>query len=218
MNKLSVIIPAGGVGKRFGGTKPKQFHEIDGKAIIIRTLNCFIEAGINNIIVSINHLWREYFEQLIKNAEIEHHIRIVEGGKERQNSIENALELLDSTTELVLVHDAVRPFISKELINNIISSAKKHGAVIPALPLRETIKQIDENGFVVRTHDRDSMVSVQTPQGFKYSILIDSYRKARKNGCFGTDDASLVEKAGYPVKVIEGEIANIKITIRGDVE
>jgi 2-C-methyl-D-erythritol 4-phosphate cytidylyltransferase len=216
--KVSVIIPAGGIGKRFGGSTPKQFHEIDGKAIIIHTLRRFLDAGIKNIIVSIHPVWKDYFVSLIREEEIDIYIRIVEGGKERQDSIINALELIAEDDEIILVHDAVRPFISDDLINNIIKNALEFGAAIPASPLLETIKQIGEDGFVVKTHDREKLVSVQTPQGFRSEILTDAYKKAIESGFIGTDDASLVEEAGHPVKVIEGESGNIKITVREDVE
>ena len=117
-----------------------------------------------------------------------------------------------------MIHDAVRPFFSVELVNKIISTAAEFGVAIPALTPNDTIKEIDTNGFVLRTHNRKKLCCIQTPQGFKPEIIVPAYDKAKTDCYYGTDDAALAEYAGFPVKVIEGEESNIKITTPHDID
>lgn len=216
--KIKVIIPASGTGERFGGRIPKQFLKIDEKEIIAHTLEKFNSIKlIDEIIISTK---LEYFVKLstiIKKYNLRKVKKIVEGGKRRQDSVYNAL--LNSECkedDLILIHDAVRPFISSKKIRELISEAKKEKCVIPGLPVSETIKRADDKNFVEETIDRDNLWSVQTPQAFSFDILMKSFEKAYKENFTGTDESAIVEKAGYKVKMIDGERRNIKITTKRD--
>jgi len=214
MEEVSVIIPAGGSGKRFGSEKPKQYLELDGVPIIIRTLLCFEKCEkINNIIIAVHGEWVDHLWDEVAKYKVNKVKDIVVGGKERLNSIDHALKssYIDDKG-IVLVHDAVRPFVSEHLINRIIAATEELGAAIPGLNPKETIKSADSDNEVISTLDRSILWSIQTPQGFKYSILKKAYKNAIESNFFGTDDSSLVEKIGQRVKIIPGEEQNIKIT------
>ena len=137
-------------------------------------------------------------------------------GKERQDSVYNGLKLLDKKCHVVLIHDGARPFVSDKIIDNCIEEAKNHKAVVVGVPVKDTIKVIDKDKYIVDTPNRSVLWAVQTPQTFDYNILIDSYKDAFKNGFYGTDDAMLVERIGYKVKMVEGSYNNIKITTQED--
>lgn len=215
-----VIIPSAGVGKRYGAEIPKQYTELAGIPVIIRTLLNFEKCDeIDAVVLSINNDWRDFLQDACKKWGITKVVEMVEGGAERQDSIFNAFKTnAFKAAEIVLVHDAVRPFSSVELLKNVIVAAHEFGAAIPAMALKETIKEIDEDNFVVKTHDRKALKSVQTPQGFKKEIFLKSYEKAARGNFIGTDDASVVEFAGNPVKIIDGEEKNIKLTTPTDKE
>jgi len=210
----TVIIPAAGLGKRFGADLPKQYHLLGTKPLIIHTITLFDTlAEATNIIIPVANDWKDYLEDLLSKYKFNKKIVICHGGQERQDSIYNALNnSAANESDIVLVHDAVRPFASPELIKNVIISASRFGAAIPATMPKETIKQKDNSNMVRLTFVRSMLASVQTPQGFKKEILIDAYNKAIKSGFVGTDDASLAEHAGHKVKIIDGEETNIKIT------
>ncbi len=212
--KTIAIIPSAGVGKRYGAEFPKQYTELAGIPVIIHTLKNFEKCEeIDGIILSINNDWREFLKENFKKYRIKKVTEMVEGGAERQDSIFNAFKTdAFKNAEIVLVHDAVRPFASVELLKNVIAAAREFGAVVPAMSLKETIKEIDENNLVVKTHERKFLKSVQTPQGFTKEILLKSYEKALAENFIGTDDASVVEFAGFPVKIIDGIEENIKLT------
>ncbi len=217
---VKVIIPASGSGKRFGGKTPKQFLKIDGKEVLALTLEKFNRIKlIDEIIISAG---LEYFvktSSLIKKYNFTKVKKISEGGKRRQDSVYNALMNLEcNDDDLILIHDAVRPFISQRKIIEIINHARKENCVIPGLPVAETIKRVDEKDFITETIDRKNLWSIQTPQVFRYDILKKAFEKAYRENFTGTDEASIVENAGYKVKVIEGERGNVKITVRGDVK
>jgi 2-C-methyl-D-erythritol 4-phosphate cytidylyltransferase len=218
--KCVTIIPAAGIGTRFGGNVPKQFSEYDSIPILIHTLKLFERINeVSSVIVAITPSWEDYAKDMIAIHGIQKIYKIIEGGKERQDSVLNALNSFSPEEfDVVIIHDAVRPFASSELVRNIIHDANEYGAVIPALKPKETIKQIDGNGMVIKTMNRDILCAAQTPQGFKTDIILSSYRKAYNDKFYGTDDAVLVEHAGYPVKVIDGEETNIKITTQFDIQ
>ncbi|MES2765589.1 MAG: 2-C-methyl-D-erythritol 4-phosphate cytidylyltransferase [Bacteroidota bacterium] len=214
------IIPSAGAGKRYGTKIPKQYTELAGIPVIIRTLQNFERCDeIDAIVLSINNDWREFLQEAFKKWGITKVVEMVEGGAERQDSIFNAFKTdAFKKAGIVLVHDAVRPFASVELLKNVIRAAREFDAAVPAMGLKETIKEIDENNFVVTTHDRRFLKSVQTPQGFKKEILLESYEKAAQENFIGTDDASVIEFAGFPVKIIDGIEENIKLTTPMDRE
>jgi len=208
------------VGKRYGAEIPKQYTELAGMPVIIRTLQNFEKCDeIDGIILSINNDWRGFLEKAFKKWGITKVIEIVKGGPERQNSIFNAFKTdTFKSAEIVLVHDAVRPFASVELLKSVVAAAREFGAAIPALTPKETTKQVDRNNMVVRTYERKFLKSVQTPQGFRKDMLLKSYEKVAQKNFIGTDDASVVEFAGFPVKIIDGIEENIKLTTPLDKE
>lgn len=220
MMKCVVIIPAAGIGTRFGGQLPKQFSDYDSIPILIHTLKLFERVDeVANVIVAITPSWEDYTKDMISIHSLLKVNKIIEGGKERQDSVFNALNSLNTNEyDIVIIHDAVRPFASSELVRKIINTAGEYGAVVPALTPKETIKQIDDKGMVQRTLDRNTLCAVQTPQGFRSEIINSAYKKAIDNNFYATDDAALVEYAGFPVKVIEGEETNIKITTKFDIQ
>ena len=211
---VCVIIPAAGNGTRFGTQIPKQFVELQSKPIIIHTLQIFeINPLISSIVLCLSSEWIGFVESLISSYKLRKIKSIVLGSTERQFSIKNALEsAVAKSSDILLVHDAVRPFASQELISSVIHSAAKYGAAIPALIPKETIKVYNSSKTNIRTLDRSSLLSAQTPQGFKRNILIDAYKNARINNLAATDDASLVEALGIPVSIVKGEETNIKLT------
>ena len=217
--KCAAIIPAAGIGTRFGGSMPKQFSEYESIPILIHTLKLFERIGeVTSVIVAITPSWEEYTNEMIVVHGLSKVNKIVAGGKEKQDSVSNALNYIaPNEYDVILIHDAVRPFASPELVRKIIMTASETGAAIPALKPKETIKQIDEKGMVVKTLDRSVLCAVQTPQGFTTDIILLSYKKAMKDNFYATDDAAIAEYAGFPVQVIDGEETNIKITTQFDI-
>ncbi|MDX9791661.1 MAG: 2-C-methyl-D-erythritol 4-phosphate cytidylyltransferase [Candidatus Kapaibacterium sp.] len=212
--KCCTIIPAGGIGKRFGGDIPKQFVEIDSIPVIIHTLRIFEQIeDVEAVILSVHNEWFTYTKELISKFNIKKVAEVVIGGVERQDSVDHALRTKSvEAAEIVLVHDAVRPFATPKLIQNVIDTAEEAGAVIPVVKPMETVKEVTKKGQVVKTIDRSKLALVQTPQGFWQDIILNAYNQASKAGFVGTDSASLVEFIGYRVSVIDGESTNIKIT------
>lgn len=214
--KTTAIVPAGGHGRRIGAAVPKQFLEIQGIPILIRTLHKLGQCpDVDGILVSVPSDSIEESEKLIKRWKIRKIIRTVPGGAERQDSVRNSLQCLPEGTELVLVHDAVRPFISILKISESIKAARESGGAILAIPSKDTIKSV-HNHRVDQTLDRSLLWQVQTPQVFRTEWILKAYEKTKKGKRISTDDSVLVEKLGYPVKVILGEERNIKITSRVD--
>ncbi len=214
------IIPAAGSGSRYGGQIPKQFLEIAGSPIIIHALRRFDECdAIGAIIVALQTDEIERFGRSLSNHNIRKPVHLVRGGAERSDSIMNALEAASKfQPELVAVHDAVRPFVTPELISSVLARAGQVGAAILALPATDTIKEV-ENGLILRTIDRRRVWRAQTPQAFHYNLLLRANEEARAASlpsAMATDDAFLVERLGLPVAVVEGSPNNIKITTPED--
>ncbi|HDD43386.1 MAG TPA: 2-C-methyl-D-erythritol 4-phosphate cytidylyltransferase [Candidatus Desulfofervidus auxilii] len=207
------IVVAAGEGKRMKEDIPKQFLLLGGRPILWYSLSAFEKNPvINETILVINPLWKKKGQEIAKEfSKIKY---IVPGGKFRQESVWAGLKMIKNA-EIVLVHDGVRPFISQKLIEAVIKGAYKYGAVVPALPVKETVKWV-EGDIVKKTLPRDYIWLIQTPQGFKFDILKTAYLRFRKE--IFTDDASLVEKLGINVHVILGEQTNIKITIPQDLK
>lgn len=217
--KVKVIIPASGSGERFGGKIPKQFLKIEGKEIIAHTLEKFNSIKLTDEIIISTKL--EYFVKIsaiLKKYNLRKVKKIVEGGQRRQDSVYNALINLEcEKNDLILIHDAVRPFISKRKILELINAAEKEKCVILGLPVNETIKRADKNNIITETINRDNVWAIQTPQAFRYEILLKSFEKAYEENFTGTDEAAIVENAGFRVKVMMGEKRNVKITFREDI-
>ena len=212
-----VIIVAAGSGSRMNMGINKQFIKLKDKEIIVYTLEKFYKhKNIDEIVVVVKEEEAEFFKNEIIDKYNFENIKIAYGGKERQNSVYNGLKMLDDKCDIVLVHDGARPFISENLIDNCIEEAKNHNAVVVGVPVKDTIKVINEDNDIVETPERSKLWAVQTPQTFNYDILVKSYEDAFENEFYGTDDAMLVERIGYKVKMIEGSYNNIKITTQED--
>ena len=215
---ISAIILAGGKGKRMGSAISKQFIDIKGKPIIYYTLKKFSEnKKIDNIIVVLPEDEVKYFkENILKKYELRIN-KIVIGGKERQDSVYNALKSLkNSSTDIVLIHDGARPFISERIINEGIKFAEIYGAAAPGVMPKDTIKVKNEKNFSIDTPNRANLVPIQTPQVFKFDEILECHEKIRYNGEKVTDDTMVVEKYGYSVYLYDGEYTNIKVTTPED--
>lgn len=212
-----VVIVAAGTGSRMNMGINKQFIKLEGKEIIAYTIEKFYNnSNIEDIVVVVKEDESEFFKKEILDKYNFKNIKIAYGGKERQDSVYNGLKLLDKKCHFVLIHDGARPFVSDKIIDNCIKEAKNHKAVVVGVPVKDTIKVIDKDKYIVDTPNRSVLWAVQTPQTFDYNILIDAYKDAFKNGFYGTDDAMLVERIGYKVKMVEGSYNNIKITTQED--
>jgi 2-C-methyl-D-erythritol 4-phosphate cytidylyltransferase len=214
-----LIIPAAGIGSRFSSKIPKQFIKLKGKEILVHTIEKFTKLKeINSIVIASQ---KKYFGKIIRiliKNEITKPVKVVAGGKDRHNSVFNALQNCECEKgDIILIHDSVRPFVSEKLIKKLIHEAIRYKAVIPVIPISDTIKEVN-NGFIIKSLSREKLKRAQTPQVFEYSLLLDAFRKAKKTKFIGTDEASIVEHSKIKVKVIPGEITNIKITQRSDLK
>lgn len=212
-----VVIVAAGTGSRMNMGINKQFIKLEGKEIIAYTIEKFYNnSNIEDIVVVVKEDESELFKKEILDKYNFKNIKIAYGGKERQDSVYNGLKLLDEKCDVVLIHDGARPFVSDKIIDKSIEEAKEHKAIVVGVPVKDTIKVIDNDKNIVDTPNRSVLWAVQTPQTFDYNILIDAYKDAFKNKFYGTDDAMLVERIGYKVKMLEGSYNNIKITTQED--
>lgn len=233
--KVFVIIPAAGLGTRMAplssakDAKPhlsKQFTELAGTPILIHTLRRFAAVDeVTEIWIALRESEIEGFrDQLQKESGgvRQTRIELVAGGEHRQQSVEHALNAIAAASDdIVLVHDAVRPLVSREIIHDVIEAARKYGAAIAGLPAVDTVKQVErtaEGAIIKATIPRAGVVLAQTPQGFRYDVLKKVFDEATADGFTGTDEASLAERAGHEVAVVMGSPRNIKITSPGDME
>ena len=212
-----VVIVAAGTGSRMNMGINKQFIKLEGKEIIAYTIEKFYNnSNIEDIVVVVKEDESEFFKKEILDKYNFKNVKIAYGGKERQDSVYNGLKLLDEKCDVVLIHDGARPFVSDKIIDKSIEEAKEHKAIVVGVPVKDTIKVIDNDKNIVDTPNRSVLWAVQTPQTFDYNILIDAYKDAFKNKFYVTDDAMLVERIGYKVKMLEGSYNNIKITTQED--
>ena len=214
---VTVIFAAAGQGKRMKAGVNKVFLELCGRPVLLWTLLKFSQcAEIDRLVVAVAPDEVEAVSGLLCGAEGLKPYEVVAGGAERQYSVANALNAVPEETEIVLVHDAARPLVSLKTVEEVIAAARQYGAAIAAVPEKNTVKVVNEDKIVVRTPERSLIWEVQTPQGFNCGVLKAAYRQAERDGFLGTDDASLVERLGKPVKVVQSEYENIKITTPGD--
>lgn len=212
--KVAAIVPAAGRGLRMGGSVPKQFLSIGGLPLVVHSLRALqASAAIDVIVLAVPQTDIAY----CRNEIVEAHgftkvTQIIAGGKERQDSVRNALAAVPEDIDIVVVHDAVRPFLGPEMIHDVILSARSRGAAIVALPMRDTVKQVGADRVIERTLDRRPLWLAQTPQAFRRDWLLDAHRRAQLEGVLATDDAYLIEWAGHSVSVVEGSGENIKVT------
>lgn len=220
-SKITLIIAAAGVGKRMKLGYPKQFLEIDGKPLFIRSLEVAERSEyVSEIIISTEQESIELVEQLCKKYKIFKVKNIISGGDERQYSIENALEYCEDNS-IIAVQDAVRPFLKEKYFYQALEMFEedlKIDGVVVGVPLKDTIKRVSIDGKVIETPKREEYIAVHTPQIFKGRILKEAYKKARVDNFLGTDDSSLVERIGGKVKILIGDYDNIKITTVEDLK
>ena len=229
--KVVVIIPAAGLGTRMapvpsgkGKAAPsKQFTELGGTPILIHTLRKFAASPeVNEIYVALRANEIEGFRLRLNKEALQKKIELVEGGEHRQHSVANAITALKAGAgDIVLVHDGVRPFVTEQIIRDVVHAAEKYGAAIAGMPAVDTVKQVErtsDGALIKTTIPREKVVMAQTPQGFRYDVLKKAFDEAAADGFLGTDEASLVERAGHEVAVVMGSPKNIKITTPGDME
>lgn len=235
--KVIVIIPAAGLGTRMGpmpGAKSKatravpskQFTELGGTPILIHTLRKFAAVdAVSEIWVALRENEIPGFRRRLESEGkdiLKKKVELVVGGEHRQQSVERALNAVSADPDdIVLVHDAVRPFVTAGIIAAVIEAAKKYGAAIAGLPAVDTVKQVErtaEGAMIKATIPRAGVVLAQTPQGFRYGVIKKAFDEASTDGFMGTDEASLAERAGHEVAVVMGSARNIKITAPGDME
>ncbi len=228
--EVSVIIAAAGQGTRIGGPVPKQFMMIGGEPILIKTLKVFSSMPeVDHIFIVTNEGYTEHCRDLVREYGIGKVENIVRGGSERQDSVFNALRAVEAIcprTGYVLIHDGARPFVTGQTVMEVLEKTVQNGAAVACVPMKDSLRQIGSCGLCTkkntdasgmsRSVDRSEYFAVQTPQGFRLEYIIDAYEKAFAEGFYGTDDAVLAERAGYPVAIAEGDYGNIKITTRED--
>ena len=216
--KIGVVVAAGGSGERMGATTSKQLLSLNGETILFRTLKVFQESKeVDVIIISARGEDIASINKIIDANKLSKVISVVRGGQQRQDSVWNGLQALrESNIDVMLVHDAVRPFINHEMISSVANAAIEHGAAVVAVRPKDTIKVSAGNGFATTTLDRENSWIVQTPQAFEFKLLSTAFEKAMRDGFYGTDDASLVERLGEKIKIVEGNYSNIKITTPED--
>ncbi|SHF09253.1 2-C-methyl-D-erythritol 4-phosphate cytidylyltransferase [Seinonella peptonophila] len=211
---VGVVIPAAGVGKRMGTKESKQFLFLHHSPILVHTLEIFdSHPQVDEIVVVTRADEIERCYEWLDREHLSKVKKVVPGGRERQESVFLGLQQL--TTDYVLVHDAVRPFVTSDLVGRIIDLVRVEQAVVTAVPMKDTVKRSDDSRYVSQTIERQSLWAIQTPQAFQRDLLWKAHQRA-DGKLFATDDSMLVEELGFPVKIIEGEYTNIKITTPDD--
>jgi len=225
MSRITAIVPAAGLGTRMGADQPKQFLELDGVPLIIFTLRRLAAcASITDFLISTRTEDVMSLQDKVARAGLGRPARVIHGGDTRQQSVANALAQVDPATEIVLVHDAVRPFVTLDQIERVIAEARARGAAILGIPAIDTVKEVKraslpENvALISATIPRERIVLAQTPQAFSYTLLRDAFRKAEQDGLTASDEAALVERLGRDVFVVLGSERNLKITRPADMD
>lgn len=212
------IIVAAGQGKRISNRTPKQYIKVGGSPLIYYTLSTFSSSSsVDGIILVASPDKIGYCKGLIKKYNLNKILEIVPGGPTRAGSVYNGLKVMSPDTNLVVVHDGVRPLVSQELIHRVINGAQRYGAAITAALPKSTIKEVNSN-WIDRTLTRSRLAEIQTPQAFRYSTLRDSYKRYKGKLRDATDTSFIVERAGYKVRVVNGDYRNIKVTTKEDLE
>lgn len=210
---FSLIIPAAGVGRRMGADTPKPYLMLKGKSILEHTLSCFLHLdSLEQVIVSTSSAYRDQTLEILNRLFDNIDTVVVEGGKRRQDSIYNAFEKVSGSIQYVAVHDAVRPFIKSDKIVECLNRSKKTGGAIIGVPVKDTIKQADDNFMITGTPDRSQLWQAQTPQIFEKNLYGKAYSYAMEHDVEVTDDASLFEAYGKDVEIVEGDRENFKLT------
>ena len=213
MSNTAIILGAGS-GSRMKSDKNKMLLEIMGKTVLERSVEAFLNLPeVDEIIVTAREQELDEYIALFEN---EDKVTFVIGGATRQESVKNAVEMIDEA-EFIIIHDGARPFVREEDIRKTFAAAKKYKAAAVGVPVKDTIKVLDNDGFVRKTPDRSKLFAVQTPQIFDFKIYLEEMRRVEKNGRDYTDDCQLIEAAGGKVKMVTGDYSNIKITTPDDI-
>ena len=216
MRDVAVVIPAGGIGRRVGHRTPKQFLKLGATTILALTVAHFTRhPAVSAVIVAAPAAHLAATRRALARVRGAARVQVVEGGAERQESVWCGMQAVPDAAATILVHDAVRPFVTRALIDRVIAAARTTGAAICAQPIAETVKRV-RDALVEGTVDRRELWAVQTPQGFRADLLREAHEKARRDGFLGTDESMLVERLGQPVTVVPGLADNVKITTPDD--
>lgn len=216
--RIAAIIPAAGSGVRMGGRTAKPFLELDGREILARTLDIFERFKVIDevwVIVAAKD-FRACRQGIVERYGFRKVRGILVGGASRQESVWRGLRRIDAGVDIVVVHDGVRPFVTESVLQEVLTSAARHGAAVAAIPLQDTLKRVSEKGEVEATVPRENLWRTQTPQAFQRHILMAAYRQALDQGIRATDDAGLLESMGHTVRVVPGLESNVKITTPED--
>ncbi len=213
-SNVVALVPAGGLGLRMGGAVRKQFRLLGGVPLVVHSLRVLQSSPVvDAIVLAVPEADLAFCRSDIVDAHrFSKVVKLVAGGVERQDSVRNALAVVDPRVEIVVVHDAVRPFLTETMVHEVVVAARANGAAIIALPMRDTVKQVGPDRMIERTVDRRPLWLAQTPQAFRREWLEEAHRKAQAEGLEATDDAYLIEQLGRPVAVVEGSGENIKVT------
>jgi 2-C-methyl-D-erythritol 4-phosphate cytidylyltransferase len=225
MNRIAAILPAAGLGTRMGADTPKQFLELGGEPLVIFTLRRLAAcAAITDFILATRSEEISFLEDKVSRARLGRPARVVLGGETRQQSVANALAQVAPETEIVLVHDAVRPFVTLAQIDRLIEEARTRGAAILGIPAIDTVKEVkraslpQDVALITSTIPRERIVLAQTPQAFQFKILSEAFARAKQDDMVASDEASLVERTGQNVYVVLGSERNLKITRPSDMD
>ena len=214
---VTAVVPAAGAGIRFGGAVRKQFIELNGLPVLSYTLRALAASNALSAIIVVTPPGEESKgREALELADVNLETEVVAGGQTRQDSVYNGLQRAKADTDLVLIHDGVRPFVSRDVVLAVIGAAREAGAAVAAVPVVDTIKRVDADGCVVETLPRGQLWSIQTPQVVRYALLMRAHQAVREQGIIATDDAALVERIGGTVKVVRGSYENLKITSEED--
>ncbi len=209
---ISAILLSGGFGKRMGATTPKQYLQLQGTLVILRSLESLLTfSPWHEIVIVCEKKYEDLFSSYTHLP-----LRFALPGKERQDSVFSGLKALSSETKWVCIHDGARPLLEKKDLENVIAAGKEHKAATLATPIKMTIKEADSNLFVKKTLDRSSLWNIQTPQVLCYKLFLEAHLKALSENIVLTDDVSLIELLKYPVKLVPGSDSNLKITTKED--
>jgi 2-C-methyl-D-erythritol 4-phosphate cytidylyltransferase len=216
--KADAVIVSAGKGLRFMEGKKKQFHSLGGKPILVHTLEKFETCPlIRSILLVVGQEDMDYcLKEIVERYKFQKVSQIVPGGKRRQESVKNGVDALPKEADVVSIHDGVRPFVTRAMIEDTLHAAARFAAVVLAMPVKDTIKVSNPDGTVLKTLDRETLWQIQTPQAFQVSVIKEAHYRAAEDGFVGTDDASLVERLGIKVHILPGSYTNIKITTPED--
>ncbi len=211
---ITAVVPAGGRGVRMGTNVPKQFLSLGGVPLLVHALRTFEQSSIiSEVILVVPQDDCQYCrDDILPAYGLKKVSQVVAGGKRRQDSVLNGVKAAHPESEIVVIHDAVRPFVTLDMINHVVESTLAHGAAIVALPMRDTVKRVNVDGFIQETLSRDELWLAQTPQAFRRTLLLQAHGQGETDGIDATDDAFLVERLNLPVAIVQGSSDNIKVT------